>query len=214
MEAAGTRHDDRPMIAMSRSGDVVAWNTRMIRRSTGFCLCMLPLVLAPPAMAAGHHHHHGGAAASPVILTQQPGSALDTAARQLNAEDMLGAAKRHETPVVLIGSAPLSTRHGETALFVQVQSASLCGSAGCSTSVYLKHGDEWIKVLDSVSGPIKVLASTSLGMHDLMVGDKDRWVWAGEEYRDTLPAAPIGNLKRSVERHQERVQARAAAAAH
>jgi hypothetical protein len=187
----------------------------MIRRPTGprrLVPLLLPLLLVQPAFAARHHHPRPApaAAAAPVILTQQPGSALDQAARRLNADDLASAAKRHEIPVVLIGSAPLSTRHGETALFVQVQSASLCGSAGCSTSVYLKHGADWIKVLDSVSGPIKVLSTTAGGMHDLTVGDKDRWVWAGDTYHDTLPAAPIGNLKRSVERHQERVRAAAA----
>lgn len=191
----------------------------MIRRPTGPSpfplLLLLPLLLARPADAARHHHGHAtasGPGAAPVILTQQPGSALDLAARQLNADDLASAAKRRETPVVLIGSAPLSARHGETALFVQVQSASLCGSAGCSTSVYLKHGGDWIKVLDSVSGPIKVLPTSAGGMHDLVVGDKDRWVWAGDTYHDTLPAAPIGNLRRSVERHQERVRERQATA--
>ena len=187
----------------------------MIRRPTGprrLVPFLLPLLLVQPAFAARHHHSRSApvAAAAPVILTQQPGSALDQAARRLNADDLASAAKRHEIPVVLIGSAPLSTRHGETALFVQVQSASLCGSAGCSTSVYLRHGADWAKVLDSVSGPIKVLSTTAGGMHDLTVGDKDRWVWAGDTYHDTLPAVPIGNLKRSVERHQERVRDAAA----
>jgi hypothetical protein len=181
----------------------------MIRRHIG--LALLPvLALAPSADATTHRHrhHHAAAApaASPVILTQQPGTALDTAARQLNAEDLDGAAKRHETPIVLIGSAPLSVTRGDNALFVQVQSASLCGSAGCSTSVYLGHAGHWTKVLDSVSGPIKVLASSAGGMHDLLVGDKDRWTWFGGAYHDTLPAAPIGNLRSSVERHQAQVR--------
>ena len=170
-------------------------------------LCLLPLCLLPllPASAQTRHRHHHPvpAASSPVILTQQPGTALDTAARQLNAEDIAGARRRNETPIVLIGSAPLSTDHGDTALFVQTQSASLCGSAGCSTSVYLRHDGHWVKVLDSVSGPIRVMATSSGGMHDLVVGDKDRWTWFGSAYHDTLPAAPIGNLRRSVERHQE-----------
>ena len=174
----------------------------MIRRLT--TLCLLPMLTMSAARAA--HHRPSIAVARPVVLTQQPDTALDQVARRLNAEDLAGAAKRGEQPVVLIGSAPLSARHGETALFVQVQSASLCGSAGCSTSVYLKRGSGWDKVLDSVSGPIKVLASLHHGMHDLVVGDRDRWVWSGDGYRDTLPAEPIGNLKRDVERHQERVR--------
>ncbi len=175
----------------------------MIRRLAA--LCLLPMLQMTAAAAAEHRRPHP-AAASPVILAQQPGTVLDRQARRLNAEDLAGAAKHGERPVVLIGSTPLSARHGETALFVQVQSASLCGSAGCSTSVYLRRGADWDKVLDSVSGPIKVLAGTHGGMHDLVVGDRDRWVWAGDGYRDTLPAEPIGNLKRDVERHQERVR--------
>lgn len=182
----------------------------MIRRLFGPLACSTLLLSAPSGAWAATHHHHRAAStavpANPVILTQQPGTALDTAARQLNADDLAGARKRSETPVVLIGSAPLSTAHGDTALFVQLQSASLCGSAGCSTSVYLRHGGRWTKVLDSVSGPIKVLASSAGGMHDLMVGDKDRWTWNAGAYHDTLPAAPIGNLKNSVERHQEQVK--------
>ena len=175
-------------------------------------LCLLPPLLVAQATAHGtagaaaRHRAHAPVAASTVILTQQPGTALDRTARQLNAEDLAGAAKRHEQPVVLIGSAPLSARHGEAALFVQVQSASLCGSAGCSTSVYLRHEGDWDKVLDSVSGPIKVLASTHGGMHDLVVGDRDRWVWSGDRYHDTLPAEPIGNLRRDVQRHRERLR--------
>lgn len=163
---------------------------------------------APPSATVHHRHHRhrvspaAAAAASPVLLTQQPGSALDTAARQLNADDLAGAAKRNETPIVLIGSAPISASHTDPALFVQVQSASLCGSAGCSTSVYLRRGGGWDKVLDSVSGPIKMLPTVHNGMHDLMVGDRDRWEWRGSTYHDTLPAAPIGNLRSSVERHQ------------
>ncbi len=182
----------------------------MTRRLAALCLLPALAALSPPGAQAAHRRPHAAPAASPVILTQQPGTALDQAARQLNAEDLAGAAKRNEQPVVLIGSAPLSARHGETALFVQVQSASLCGSAGCSTSVYLRRGPDWDKVLDSVSGPIKVLAAAHGGMRDLVVGDRDRWVWAGDGYRDTLPAEPIGNLKRDVERHQERVRDAAA----
>lgn len=181
----------------------------MTRRLPLLLPLLFPLVLAAPAWAA-HHRHARSSGGGLVILTQQTGTALDQAARLLNADDIAGAVKRHEQPVVLIGSAPLSVRHGEAALFVQVQSASLCGSAGCSNSIFLKHGAEWTKVLDSVSGPIKVLSTATGGMHDVMVGDKDRWVWNGTTYRDTLPAAPIGNLRKSVERHQGKARESAA----
>jgi hypothetical protein len=123
-----------------------------------------------------------------VALTTQPGSRLERDASRLMAEDLASAKKAHETPVMLVGSARLGGPHGPAALFVQVQSASLCGSAGCSTSVFVKHGTTWARVLDSVSGPVKVAPAMHAGMHDLLVHSRDRWIWNGTTYADTLPA--------------------------
>jgi hypothetical protein len=95
---------------------------------------------------------------------------------------------------MLVGSARLSGTGKQAALFVQVQSASLCGSAGCSTSVFVKRDQAWQRVLDSVSGPIKVSPSLHHGMHDLLVHGSDRWIWSGKTYTDTLPA-PAVDLK-------------------
>ena len=140
-------------------------------------------------------------AASPtdavVALTTQPGSALEATAKQLVLGDLKQSVSEGDPPVMLVGSARLATRGSTSAaLFVQVQSASFCGSAGCSTSVYLKHGDSWKKVLDSISGPIKVSRSSHGGMHDLLVHGKDRFVWNGTSYADTLPT-PNVDLKDS-----------------
>jgi hypothetical protein len=163
------------------------------------------------ALAAAHHHgHHAQESGAPVILSRQPGSAQDHAARRLNTEDMRGAARRGETPLVLVGSARLSLENRDPALFVQLQSASLCGSAGCSTSVYLRHSRTWRKVLDSVSGPIRVMKESHAGMHDLLVGKNDRWVWDGHVYQDTLAAPPLDDLRRSVEQHRAAMRRRAA----
>ncbi len=129
-----------------------------------------------------------------VTLTQQPGSALEATARTLAAQDLTDATKHGETPLLLVGSAPLASgphRHAKSALFVQVQSASLCGSAGCSTSVYVGDRHGWRKVLDSISGPIKVDTKTHAGMHDLLVHTRDRWIWNGSSYVDTLPAPAV-----------------------
>lgn len=157
------------------------------------------------AIAASTHHHHPRPAegGGPVLLTAQPNSPLDATARTLTRYDLEQAAHHGDQPLVLIGSARLDPRSKEAALFVQLQSASLCGSAGCSTSVYLHRGGDWLKVLDSVSGPIRVLPATHGGMHDLMVNDDDRWVWNGRGYRDTLAAPSMDGLKRSIERHQK-----------
>jgi len=143
------------------------------------------------------------AAAAPVgavvTLTTQPGSALETTASQLVAADLSQSSKAGDPPVLLVGSAELSIHHLPQALFVQVQSASFCGSAGCSTSVYVKRGGAWHKVLDSISGPIKVSPHIHGGMHDLLVHGGDRFVWTGSAYADTLPT-PVVDLKHSVKR--------------
>lgn len=178
----------------------------MIRHRLFLLFGLLAAALGSTCVASAATHHHHGHASQPsgaaVILSREPGTAQDRAARKLNAEDMQGAARHGETPIVLVGSARLSTRNKEPALFVQLQSASLCGSAGCSTSVYLRHNRTWRKVLDSVSGPIRVNREIHDGMHDLIVGKNDRWVWNGHVYQDTLEAPPLDDLRRSVEQHR------------
>ena len=65
--------------------------------------------------SSAHKGHASKSAAQqsgdPVIMTSQPGSALDKAARTLNADDLASAARHHEKPLVLIGSAPLSVSY-------------------------------------------------------------------------------------------------------
>lgn len=127
-----------------------------------------------------------------VVLAQHPGTDLDRQARQLQAQDLRDAHARGEHPVVLTASGPLSDNAGDMALFVQLQSPSLCGSAGCSTSVFLRRGDRWSCVLDSLSGPVRIMAQTHGDMHDLLVDDGDRWIWNGTTYVDTqaTPSPP------------------------
>jgi hypothetical protein len=135
------------------------------------------------------------AAAAPagdtVTLTTQPGSALEATALKLVGGDLSQSRREGDPPVMLVGSAALATHPAPDALFVQVQSASFCGSAGCSTSVYVKHGERWKKVMDSISGPIKVSPRSHHGMHDLLVHGTDRWVWSGSTYADTLPTPDV-----------------------
>lgn len=151
--------------------------------------------LATPASLARTHHATTNTAQAkdasgprPVILSAQPGTNLDQVARQLNSADLADAAKHADSPVVLVASAPLSSDRSDMALFVQLQSARLCGSAGCSTSVYLRHKGGWKLVLDSVSGAISVLPSRHNGMHDLLIDKNDRWTWNGSGYQDGAPA--------------------------
>jgi len=130
-----------------------------------------------------------------VTLTTQPGSALEVIATQLSAGDLKQSRAAGDAPVLLVGSARLAAaKSAPAALFVQVQSAAFCGSAGCSTSVYIKRGGGWTKVLDSISGPIKVSARIHGGMHDLLVHSHDRFVWNGRAYADTLPVPAVDAL--------------------
>ena len=156
-------------------------------------LLLLLRLLAPAVLCTAAAHSKKLPAGSVVALTTQPGSRLEHDAAGLVADDIAAAHKAHEVPVMLVGSARLSTHAGRAALFVQVQSASLCGSAGCSTTVFTEHAHEWTRVLDSVSGPVKVSPTIHGGMHDLLVHGTDRWVWNGKTYTDTLPApgAPL-----------------------
>ena len=125
-----------------------------------------------------------------VELRSQPGTSLDRAARQLAASDIQDSLRHGDRPLVLVGSARLDGSEQGPALFVQLQAPRLCGSAGCSTAVYIpvhgtsRHG--WKKVLDDVTGRILVDAEQHGGMHDLIVHGHERFVWNGETYRGTL----------------------------
>ena len=130
----------------------------------------------------------GPAPAGLVKLAPMPGSALEKTARQIAAADV---ADGGAGALLLLGTQHLGTAGSGPALFVQVQSARACGSAGCSTSVYLPSKTGWTKVLDAVSGPMVVEAAEHGGMHDLLVGGNDRWAWNGHAYADTIPAPQV-----------------------
>ena len=136
---------------------------------------------------------------TPVALAAQPGTPLEAAARQLVAHDLDDARRAGETPLVLIGSAALGPASDRPALFVQLQSARECGSAGCSTSVYLWQNGAWKQVLDGVSSRLAVSSSKTRGMADL-VADKDRFTWNGRIYADTRPAPQV-DLRPRTRRH-------------
>ena len=124
----------------------------------------------------------------PVRLAPMPGSALEVTARKVAAADVEDGGAG---ALMLLGSQHLGSAGTGPALFVQVQSARACGSAGCSTSVYLPTKTGWTKVLDAVSGPMVVEAAEHGGMHDLLVDGNDRWAWNGHAYADTLPAPQV-----------------------
>ena len=124
----------------------------------------------------------------PVTLSAHPGRALEATARKVAVSDL---ADGGPDALVLIGNQWLGAAGTGPALFVQVQSQRACGSAGCSTSIYLPMHGSWAKILDAVSGTVVVQPEQHAGMHDLLVGKADRWVWNGHVYRDTQPAPQV-----------------------
>ena len=162
---------------------------------------LLGLVAAAPAP---RHVRKAPVPSGTVVLSARPGSAEDQTARALTARDVAASDRKSEPPLVLVGSARLAGPRAPAALFVQLQSADLCGSAGCSTSVYVNAPGGWRRVLDSVSGPIRVDARSHAGMADLLVDGDDRWVWDGKAYVDTVPA-PALDLRQSVAQHRKDV---------
>lgn len=166
----------------------------MIRRVLLGCAVLL-VVAAAPAVPTG-----------PVKLAVQPGAPLDTIARRVAASDVEDGGAG---ALVLIGSQHLGSAGDGPALFVQVQSQRACGSAGCSTSVYLPEKKGWTRVLDAVSGGIVVEAAEHAGMHDLLVGKNDRWFWNGHVYEDSQPAPQVDLRPRSPHHAPTRTRSRA-----
>ena len=166
---------------------------------------LLGLVAAAPAP---RHARKAPVASGTGLLSARPGSAEDQTARALAARDVAASDRKSEPPLVLVGRARLAGPRAPAALFVQLQSADLCGSAGCSTSVYVNAPGGapggWRRVLDSVSGPIRVDVRSHGGMADLLVDGDDRWVWDGQAYVDTVPA-PALDLRQSVAQHRREV---------
>lgn len=141
------------------------------------------LLAAGPAWAAG-----------PVTMAPAPGTPADAAARTALAQDLAEAGRKGDKPLVLVGQAVLGKPQDRPALFVQLQSARECGSAGCSTSVLLWSGAAYRTVLDGAAGNVVVQAGRHRGMADL-VADTQRYVWNGQEYVNSRPVPNI-NLGR------------------
>lgn len=145
--------------------------------------------VAVAAMLAGAAPALAGRA--PLALRAQPGTELDRVARQLAAQDLAEAAGAGETPLVLVDAARLGRPGERPVLFVQLQSPRECGSAGCSTSAYVFKRQGWRKVLDAVSGPVLVDDASHKGMRDLIVHERDRWIWDGAAYGAAKPAPDV-----------------------
>ena len=163
----------------------------LLRSAIIMTMSGMALTIAPAGAASQRHtahHRRGGQQAGtiPVELKSQPGTELDKQARKLNADLLEDATRHHEQPIVLTGTAQLAPKQKDMILFVQLQSYRLCGSAGCTTSIYRKNGDKWDTLLDSVNGTIRIARQRHNGMADIVVDGNDRWVFDGQKYQDTL----------------------------
>lgn len=119
---------------------------------------------------------------APVELAASSGSEADRLARQLMAREIERARAYGEDPLVLVGMGRLNDR--DELLFVQLQSAGECGSAGCSIVSFRYTGDRWTKIMDTVGGTVRISTSHHRGMPDLIVEDGNRFIWDGAKYRD------------------------------
>lgn len=119
---------------------------------------------------------------SPVDMSARPGSAADRLARQLMAHEIERARAHGEDPLVLVGMGRLND--ADELLFVQLQSPGDCGSGGCSTQSFRYTGEQWVRIMDALGGPIRIDGLRHRGMPDLIVNDGTRLVWDGTKYRD------------------------------
>jgi len=118
----------------------------------------------------------------PIVPRERPGTPEDTVARQLMAMELAKAAQSGEKPLVLVSSARLGNTASSHVLFVQIQSARECGSAGCDTVSFRHVNGKWVRIMDTVSGPIRIATTQNKGMRDLIVGHSTKLVWNGTKY--------------------------------
>ena len=164
------------------------------------CLLLAGAAMAAPSSPpnAGPHRtlptiSNGGAktiSGALVVLRAQPGTQADRIARQLMAQQLMKASQLGEMPLVLVATPRLGNSHDSNVLFVQIQSPRDCGSAGCDTVSFRHANGRWVKILDTVSGTIRVAQTRHKGMQDIIVQDTDRRIWDGEKYANTVPTPP------------------------
>ena len=166
------------------------------------CVMLAGAAMASPSGSSNGAAHrplltipNGGAKAIsgvPIVLKSQVGTPADGIARQLMAREIMKATQVGEMPLVLVATARLGGLRDTDVLFVQLQSSRDCGSAGCDTVSFRHTNGRWVKILDTVSGTIRVAATRHRGMPDLIVQDTDRRIWDGEKYASTVPMPPAG----------------------
>jgi hypothetical protein len=164
------------------------------------CLLLTGAAMATPFSSPNTGAHralptitNGGARpipGAPVVLPAQRRTETDRIARQLIARELARSSQFGEGPDVLVATARLGKSRDSDVLFVRIQSSRDCGSAGCDTTSFRHTNGKWVKILDTVSGTIRVAPTQHRGMRDLIVQETDRRIWDGEKYANTVPTPP------------------------
>lgn len=180
----------------------------MNKKLVVFCLISAFAFTVQSSYAVSHHtkknRNYQNPKSGRVVLTPQPANNFSTIAYNLNKTDINFAVQHGEKPLILIGNANLSsTKKPQTVLFTQLQSASLCGSGGCTTTAYLNRNNHWVKILDSVTGNIEIKKTSHKGMHDLIVEGSDVWIWNKTTYVETQQGPNLNGLKKSIHKYQK-----------
>jgi hypothetical protein len=179
------------------------------------CLLLTGAAMATPFGSSNQGAHqtlptvtNGGAKSVPgasIVLRAQPGTEPDRIARRLMARELARSGRSGELPGVLVATARLGKSQESDVLFVQIQSPRECGSAGCDTASFRYTNGKWVKILDTVSGTIRVASTRHNGMRDLILQDTDRRIWDGEKYANTVPTPPIDLAPSGVPTNEEQL---------
>lgn len=70
-----------------------------------------------------------------------------------------------------------------------LEGGAFCGTAGCDRFVLAHGADGWVEILHTVAQSLVPLPTTTAGVSDLKVNDRERWIWSGRtwHFRELLP---------------------------
>jgi hypothetical protein len=70
---------------------------------------------------------------------------------------------------------------GEGEVFIRLVIGDACVREACSTLVFNKVGDRWVKVMETAEPQVTVAKQTHRGYRDVLVGSQP-WLWTGKAY--------------------------------
>lgn len=70
---------------------------------------------------------------------------------------------------------------GDPELFIRIREGETCEAATCTTLVFSKVQNAWMRVMESGTPDISVAKKMTKGYRDLLVGEQP-WSWTGRRY--------------------------------